>query len=427
MKRRFYYLSIIFFIIQIGIFIFISGCEKDENPAIPVLTTSAVKDLTDTTATCGGNISSDGGATVTARGVCWTINQTPTTDDNKTDNGKGTGSFTSHITGLTPDTIYCFRAYATNSAGTGYGNIVAITTPSSHTVPVVITSPADIVTESSASCSGEITSDGGEDIITSGICWSTGATPTIDDDKTTDGANTGSFTSLITGLTPDTKYYFRAYATNSIGTGYGNILSFNTSDLLTDIDGNTYHSVLLGTQVWMVENLNVTHYRNGDKIPNITNSEEWRAWDMSTGAYCNYKNNSSYAKTYGRLYNHYAVIDSRKIAPEGWHVATDKEWERLEQVLCCLYEGGKLKEAGTSHWKSPNEGATNESGFTALPGGYRVGYDDDFYGLGTTAFFWTSDGDSFHGYYRRLSYFDAYIDNGLTVKEYGCSVRCVRD
>ena len=148
---------------------------------------------------------------------------------------------------------------------------------------------------------------------------------------------------------------------------------------VTDIDGNVYHTVTIGTQTWMVENLKTTRYRNGEAIPNITDNASWAA--LITCAYCDYNNIPSNSITYGKLYNWYAVNDSRNIAPMGWHVSTDAEWTTLTTFLGgTSIAGGKLKENGTIHWNSPNVGATNETGFSALPGGYRL--NSGFYGAG---------------------------------------------
>lgn len=168
---------------------------------------------------------------------------------------------------------------------------------------------------------------------------------------------------------------------------------------VTDIDGNVYKTVKIGNQVWMAENLRVTRYRNGKAIPNVTTKSKWKK--LKKGAYCSYKNNDSNIGTYGLLYNWYAVNDSRNLAPAGWHVPTDEEWKQLEMYLGMSQtetndtgwrgtdEGGKLKEIGTTHWKSPNTGATNLSGFTAVPGGCRT-YDGTFYSIGTSAYFWSA-------------------------------------
>ncbi|MDO8952800.1 MAG: fibrobacter succinogenes major paralogous domain-containing protein, partial [Draconibacterium sp.] len=161
-----------------------------------------------------------------------------------------------------------------------------------------------------------------------------------------------------------------------------------TASSCEKMDTTEYESVTIGTQVWMLKNLNVTTYRNGDAIYNVTDNTEWR--NLTTGAYCDYENSSIKADTYGRLYNWYAINDSRNIAPTGWHVATDGEWTTLINYLGGLnLAGGKLKEIGTSHWNTPNIGATNESGFTALPGGYRH-YDGGSYDLKNMGSFWSS-------------------------------------
>ena len=206
---------------------------------------------------------------------------------------------------------------------------------------------------------------------------------------------------------------------------------------VTDYDGNTYFTVEIGDQCWMAQNLKVTHYRNGDPIPNVTDGTEWEG--LSTGAYCEYDNDPANVEIYGRLYNWYAVDDSRNIAPVGWHVPTDYELKQLEMYLGMSQaeaddigwrgtdEGGKLKETGTTHWLPPNTGATNESGFSALPGGYRLigGY---FGSMGLSAYFWSST-ESYSGlaWYRHLSYNLSQVYRNLNFERSGFSVRCVRD
>jgi len=196
-----------------------------------------------------------------------------------------------------------------------------------------------------------------------------------------------------------------------------------------DNSGNTtvYESVTIGTQVWMVKNLNVTKYRNGDAIPNVTDTAQWRS--LTTGAYCNYDNATTNADTYGRLYNWYAVNDSRNIAPTGWHVASDAEWSILTNYLGGVnLAGSKLKESGSSHWLVRNTG-TNESGFTALPGGKRWHGDGTFGGIGMGGYWWTSSQGYIGAQYRDICSYDSYVRYSLygeDVKE-GFSVRCVKD
>ncbi|HJV78648.1 MAG TPA: DUF2271 domain-containing protein [Paludibacter sp.] len=192
------------------------------------LTTATPTAIAATTATAGGNITSDGGSTVTARGVCWNTSATPTISNSKTTDGNGTGTFTSSLTGLLPATVYYVRAYATNATGTVYGNEVTFTTTQAATLALTTTAPSGIAT-TAATAGGNITSDGGLVITARGVCWSTSTAPTISNSKTTDGNGTGVFTSNLTGLQPNTKYYLRAYATNLSGTTYGNEVSFTTA------------------------------------------------------------------------------------------------------------------------------------------------------------------------------------------------------
>ncbi len=196
---------------------------------VPILSTKPVSNITPTTATGGGNVASDGGNAVTARGVCWNTTGNPAVGGTCTNDGAGTGSFNSSITGLTPGTLYFVRAYATNSTGTGYGNPVQFTTTATMNLPTVTTAPVSNVTATTATSGGEVTSDGGAAVIVRGVCWSTSTNPVVGGTCTNDGTGTGIFTSSITGLTPVTNYHLRAYATNSNGTGYGDEVTFTTA------------------------------------------------------------------------------------------------------------------------------------------------------------------------------------------------------
>jgi len=190
--------------------------------------TTAASSIASTTATSGGDISSDGGSAVTARGIVWGTTSNPTTAvTTKTTDGTGTGVFTSSLTGLTPATLYYVRSYATNDIGTVYGAETSFTTLA--VAPTLSTTAASSITKYAATSGGTITSNGGSVITVSGICWSTSATPTTSDSKTTDGTTSGTFSGSITGLTAGTTYYVRAYATNAIGTSYGAAQSFTTS------------------------------------------------------------------------------------------------------------------------------------------------------------------------------------------------------
>jgi len=215
-------------------------------PILPTLTTIAATSITSTTASSGGTISSDGGGTITDRGIVWssTTNPTTTTNQGITSNGAGIGTFTSAITQLTPGTLYYVRAYATNSAGTGYGNQITFSA-----LPLLVTLTTTEITQltsNSAVTGGQITANGGSTVSQRGVCWSTSTNPTIAlTTKTTDGSGSGLFSSSLTQLTPATTYYVRAYATNAVGTAYGNEISFTTLvalPTLTTIDATSITS-----------------------------------------------------------------------------------------------------------------------------------------------------------------------------------------
>lgn len=243
---------------------------------------------------------------------------------------------------------------------------------------------------------------------------------------------TSSESFTVTGLSSNTTYYFAIKTSDEVPnwSGLSNVPSDatepNDSSSLTDIDGNVYKTIKIGDQWWMAENLKVTHYSNGDPIPLVTSSNEWGS--LSTGAYCSYNNDEGNVATYGRYYNWYATVDSRNIAPEGWHVPTDVEWQTLAEYLGgSAIAGGKMKETGTAHWYSPNTGATNESGFSALPGGYRGIYGGST-NMGYYADFWSStqnNSSQAWGRYMRYNYsgLGRYSGN----KPDGISIRCVRD
>ena len=195
----------------------------------PIVTTAAVTDITQTTAASGGNVTSDGGTAVTARGVCWSTAENPTTADSKTTDGSGTGPFVSSLTALASNTTYHVRAYATNLIGTAYGDDVQFTTLAAPILaPTVTTAAVTDITQTTAQSGGNVTSDGGAAVTARGVCWSTSANPTIADSHTTEGTGTGSFVSNLTVLNPNTTYHLRAYATNSADTAYGNDLEFAT-------------------------------------------------------------------------------------------------------------------------------------------------------------------------------------------------------
>ncbi len=395
----------------------------------PVLTTTSITNITAMSATSGGNITDDGGFPVLSRGVCWSTSANPTINDSITNDGTRTGSFTSELTGLDLNTTYYVRAYAANIIGTAYGNELSFATKDG--IPKLTTNEVTNIEATSATSGGNITDDGGFPITSRGVCWNTTGGPTIDDNITIDGTGTGSFTSELTGLDLNTTYYLRAYATNSIGTGYDDEISFITGfscgvHTLYDYDGNVYSTVQIGDQCWMTENLKTTKYNDGASIPLVT---DYLTWSGFTPAYCWYDNNeATYKDTYGALYNWYTV-NTGNLCPSGWHVPTDAEWTTLTDYLGGeSVAGGKLKETGTTHWNSPNTGATNETGFTALPGGFRNGNGGAYYYVGGDGYWWSAtEIDASNAWYRILYYNSSSVVRDYASKEVGFSVRCLRD
>jgi uncharacterized protein (TIGR02145 family) len=383
------------------------------NAQLPTVTTTNVTNITSKDATSGGSVISQGLTAVTARGVCWSSsNSVPTLADKVTISGSGVGLFKSSITGLTLNTTYFVRAFATNGSGTAYG---AVVTFKAVDLAQVTTTPVTDITVADARAGGNVLSDGGSLISSRGICWSTSANPTVAlTTKTSEGNTQGAFLSKMTGLLANTTYFVRAYVTTNAGTQYGAEISFRTQPTVT-----------IGTQVWMQKNLNVARYRNGEIIPQIKDSSEWTN-NLTTGAWCWYNNDSAtYAATYGRLYNWYAVTNARGLCPLGWHVPTDDEWTILTNYLGGeSVAGGKMKT--TTGWASPNTGATNSSGFSGLPGGLRW---PRFFSFLDGGYWWSSTSypQSVRAWFRRLNYNNANVTKNYEVKPSGFSVRCIKD
>jgi len=204
-------------------------------------------------------------------------------------------------------------------------------------------------------------------------------------------------------------------------------LAEKDENLIIDKDGNRYHTVTIGTQVWMIENLKTTKFNDGSDITFVPNSIRWS--NLTTAGYCWCNNNRAKNEIpYGALYNYYAFITD-KLCPVGWHIPNDKEWYTLMGFLGGFdVAGGKLKETGTAHWTSPNNGATNESGFTALPGGYRNTYYKKFYHLGEQGYYWHSPLNSLQSNLcENIHSFDAGVTTNLQDSQDGLSVSCIKD
>ncbi len=194
-------------------------------------------------------------------------------------------------------------------------------------------------------------------------------------------------------------------------------------------DNEKYSSVKIGIQEWMSENLNAGYFRNGDPIPEARTAEAWKeAGQNGRPAWCYYDNEPENGKIFGRLYNWYAVSDPRGLAPEGWRIPGDRDWQILVNALMGPEEaGGKLKEAGTAHWIEPNAGAVNSTGFTARPGGCRDIHGAVFRYIGDVAFFWSAtESAAFTAWFWELYSSHSQVQRHFQNKQFGFSVRCVR-
>ncbi len=395
--------------------------------------------------------------------LSWTDNSTNETGF-KIERKTGTGTYaiigttatdvtTFNDTGLTASTTYTYRVYSYNAGGNSptYSNEI---TKSTTGVVLLSTIAVFSVGATTAQSGGIISNDGGAAITAKGICWSINSNPTIAlTTKTTNGLGSLTYSSLMPLLNANTTYYVRAYVTNSLGTFYGNEIIFTTrqnsnilgipSTNVTDIDGNVYQTVRICNQTWTTKNLNVSRYRNGDIIPQITDATQWS--NLTTGAWCYNNNITSSGVIYGKLYNWYAVNDPRGLAPNGYHIPSDSEWSIL---INCLdpngsvetnpitgqqgeelnVSGGAMKETGTLRWLNPNNGATNNSGFTALPSGVRV-QDGRFGDSGSSSNFWSSSESGTMSAWGRWLYFssDTALKANYESKKLGIQVRCVKD
>ncbi len=522
--------------------------------APPTVTTENITEIAETTATGGGNVTDDGGNDVSVRGVVWSDASGPTLESNsgKTEDGTGTGAFTSNLTGLTAATTYYVKAYATNNQGTSYGEEKSFTTEGS--IATVVTGTISDITHESAVCSGEVTDEGGSTVTARGLVWTltSNVEPTIETNlgMTTEGNGLGAFSSPITSLEPVKNYWVRAYATNSSGTAYGESKSFGTLEgppsvttadvtnidahvaigggLVTDFggatlldgvgiiwgktanldladinsydgfyqlfnmnqngdhsfegplsgldpetlyyvrafagndfgtsygeaktfttgsfsvvsgsftdarDGNTYNTITISGQTWMAENL---AYLPDVVCPSNEDCGYW-VYDYQGSVVADAIATANYG-TYGVLYSYNTASQA---CPTGWHLPSSAEWTIFEMNLgmplnSAQYtgglntrgtdEGGKIKETGTSNWVAPNTGATNISGFSALPGGERSVLET-FQLLGIWAEFWTST-----QYSGTTDAHRRYVDSGTSTihagaywEIHGLSVRCVED
>ncbi len=404
------------------------------------LTTKEVSNITAKTAMVGGNITDNGGGEITDRGVCYDLKTSPSISDYFVkDDSVGTGEFSCFLNNLLPDTVYYLKSYAINDAGTCYGNEVSFRTEDG--LPILTTIEVSNIGTSTAVASSSISDNGGFAVTAKGVCYDTESLPIISNGHTTDGTGLGSFQSNIEGLVIGTKYYLRAYASNEIGTSYGEELVFFTDVL--DYDNNEYDVVIIGNQAWMAENLKAIHYASGDEM--VDGKEADQIWgDSTTRYYFSYDNDDSYVEKYGRLYNWAAAMNSpiksvpysfkiQGACPDEWRMPCDEDWKELESTLGMsegdmnnygmrgVDEGSKLK--STTDWASNGNG-TDELGFSVYPAGRRDGAG--FMEMSYYSIFWAGiEINNHEGLNRWLVYDEGGIGADGTSVDGGHSVRCI--
>lgn len=407
-----------------------ASCVPEEKPVVveeklPIVRTVAASEITATSVVITGFIEEDGNAEITSKGFCWSqTTYSPGISDSVVVSS-GENTFSDSIR-LAPAETYYIRAFAVNTVGVAYGKVLKVKALGS--LPKIESVIVDCTTES-ATIMAKI--DGGD--LPTQVTLSHG--PTNAYGQSIEIGESDTIDVEILGLNYSTKYYYSITAKNSLGeTSFtGNFTTKNPT--MTDIDGNVYQSVKIGDQIWLAENLKVTHYNDGTPILNPIEDEDWiKAGEDGIGAYCYYNNDPEIGKIYGPLYNWY-TINTGKLAPEGWHVPTNAEWKKLNVALAIMIDrdasGIAFREAGTEHWTSPNE-ANNASGFTALGGGWRGNSKQGIFCFGdllSSGVWWAADemrpGVSFVAWTDHDSRY--LITSNSASNTHGESIRLVKD
>jgi uncharacterized protein (TIGR02145 family) len=359
-----------FGLINVLLLLFFISCNNDVKPPLTGRTT--VSGIFPTEATVSSKIIWDGGADIEECGFCWDTRIFPNMAGSFIRAEKIDSVFSVRLTDLLEGKKYYVRSYAVNRAGIYYGEVKGFITPA-YRKPSVYSPYIISVTHNSVTCGNGEISDNSYNVLSKGVCWSTSIDPTINDQKIELGEGFGRFDCKIEGLAPGTVYYIRAYATNIVGTTYAGNLVIRTYDgSVKDYEGNVYSTVKLGKQEWMTEDLKTSHFANGDEIPTtypvtLNTSQEANPvyqWVLNGQVDLGY---------YDRIYTWYAVADSRKICPTGWHLPSITEWDEL-----LLHLGGDkltsrdFRRIFNYYWNSfLNEGAT-EGSFGAELVGYRT-------------------------------------------------------
>jgi uncharacterized protein (TIGR02145 family) len=417
-------------LVSIALVLLLQGCKKDEVVIAPQVTTATVTDVTFSSATLGGTIKSAGGGTILTKGICYGKATLPTILNDTTNQGAGSQSFVKVIKNLTPNTKYYARAYATNSAGVGYGEEFSFTTGAglpSITVAVTSTTYTEILSN------WTITSQGASSISLSGyVISTTNPLPVTGTDIFwTNNLPATTVNKTIADLAVGTKYFVRAFATNSQGAAYSNVVEATTKSLptATDADGNTYGSVLIGTQVWMNKNLRTKKFSNGEVIPTTITPNQNIVAESNPIYYWAPQDNNANIPDYGLLYTSYVATDNRKVCPSGWHVPSNDELITLVNHLggpsLSSTAGNKLKTAGLDFWA--NNLGTNASGFSAVGSGQRDP-SGSYPVFKTNGELWSATAlDALENRTLLIYSVVSYTDHYWRPKSTGLAIRCLKD
>ncbi|MEI6436340.1 MAG: hypothetical protein WCP32_16030 [Bacteroidota bacterium] len=396
---------------------------------LPTVLTSTISEITNNFAACSGNVTNSGNGTVSSRGVCWSTNPNPAMANSYTTSGAGTGVFVSYLADLLPITLYYVRTFATNEVGTAYGNELTFTTLPNPSLPTVTTTVVTNIAQNTATSGGNVTSDGGSNVIARGVCWSATSNPTIANSHTNDGDGAGVFVSNLLSLTTNTLYYLRAFATNNVGTAYGNEVSFRTwacgsSITISHLAGSVApvtKTVTYGTvtnipgetsKCWITQNLGAS--QQATAVSDAT--------EPSAGWYWQFNRKQGYKHTGSALTPAWTITGINENSDwitsndpctielgSGWRIPTSTEWTNVD---------------ASGNWTNWN-GPWNSS-LKMHAAGCLNGSGGSLNGRGTGGYYWSSTQYSAPlGWY--LGFYSSNSGMNYSYKAYGFSLRCLRD
>lgn len=395
----------------VPVLILLSNCNKNKS-RLPIITTSTVTPYF-ASALCAGVIYVEGDDKILEKGFLWGTSSDVSLYDGKLACGNGSGSFTGEVPGLSGFTNYFVRAYAINRFGISYGKAVNFRTQNPSLPAITLGNAFNILTNT-AECQLSVSNQYLSNVTSLGVCWATHSSPGTNDSKVILAAGSSTYPIAMNFLFGNTTYYARAFVSSSIGVVYSNEISFKTVlETVTDIDGNVYPTVKIGSQVWMAANLRVSRYADGSNIPVVAPQSIWGT--IATGACCSYNNFISNDVQYGKYYNWFAVNDPRQLAPNGWRVPDENDWSNLVFYL------------GNDVANKLRYGTASSVGFNAEMGGYRDQYGI-FNNFELTSSFWTSTEDNFSDaiVYSIIPPINA-VNNGPVKKVHGCVIRCIKN